>query len=140
MPPGAERPRVVFDTNVLISALAFSGVTRALWRRVQRGDFDLFVSAPILAEMASVLTAKIGLGEEESVRLLDEVLRHAHVVIPTCHIAVVHQDDADNRVLECAVEAHADVLVTGDLRHLRSLATYAGIRILTPAEFRDAVG
>lgn len=48
---------------------------------------------------------------------------------------MVAQDESDNRILECAVAAEADYIVTGDLRHLRPLDEYRGIKIRTPVEF-----
>ena len=50
-------------------------------------------------------------------------------------------DQTDNRILECALEAVADVLVTGNLKHIRPLAFFEGIDILTPvvASFENRV-
>ena len=51
---------------------------------------------------------------------------------------MIKDDEPDNRILECAVEAAAHVIVSGD-RHLRALRAYRRIDIMTPREFLDAL-
>ncbi len=52
----------------------------------------------------------------------------------THKINVIKEDSDDNRVLECAVSAKADVIISGD-GHLLSLKNYAGIDIIPASEF-----
>ena len=59
----------------------------------------------------------------------------ASVVDPKFKISVIERDETDNRILECAIEAKAEVLVTGNLKHIRPLASFHDIEILTPREF-----
>ena len=47
---------------------------------------------------------------------------------------------AHNRILECAVEASADYLVTGDPRHLLPLGEHRDTRILNAPRFLSALG
>jgi len=47
------------------------------------------------------------------------------------------RDVDDHRILECAVAARADYLITGDKRHLQSLKHFRGIQIVSPREFID---
>jgi predicted nucleic acid-binding protein len=49
---------------------------------------------------------------------------------------VVKQDPDDNRILECAVSAGSQFIVTGD-KHLLRLRTYDGMRIITVSDFLD---
>jgi len=63
----------------------------------------------------------------------------AATVVPTVTLQVVERDPDDERVLECAVTAKADVIVTGDL-DLLSLGEYEGIRIVQVADFLDQMG
>jgi predicted nucleic acid-binding protein len=46
----------------------------------------------------------------------------------------VANDPDDNRILECAIEANAQVVISGD-HHLLSRKTYKSIRIITPRQF-----
>jgi uncharacterized protein len=61
-----------------------------------------------------------------------QLVRVAEVVDPTERIADISDDPADNRVLEAAAEGNDEVIVSGD-RHLLTVGTWRGIRILTPA-------
>lgn len=56
------------------------------------------------------------------------------MVFPKTNVTVVHSDPDDNAVLECALQAQADTIVTGD-PHLLDLAEFGEIKIVTPAVF-----
>lgn len=127
--------RVVLDTNVLISAIGFQGGTRRIWALAEERKFHLFVSPFILEELRRNLIAKAKLSEIATDLLIKEVRVHAEEVRPLVEIAAIQRKDSDNRILECAVEAKADVLVTGNMRDLRPLGAFRGIAILTPGEF-----
>lgn len=126
--------RVVLDTNVLISALAFHGETKRIWDLAERRKFRLFTSAFILSELERNLL-KLGLDADQAALLIEDLREIASVVDPRVKISVIEQDETDNRILECAMEARADVLVTGNLKHIRPLASFHDIEIVTPREF-----
>ncbi len=66
---------------------------------------------------------------------IEEMQRVSEIVVPTVRLAVITDKESDNRVLECVVEGRADVIVTGDRKHLLKLGSYAGIPIIAPADF-----
>ncbi len=126
--------RVVFDTNVLVSALAISGgrADLALQRIIDRGD-TLLISQAIIDELMGALARKFARDAESIARLalfLDDL---AEFVRPRRRIRAL-ADDADNRILECALEGHADAVVTGD-RAMVALRTFRGVRILSLSEY-----
>jgi len=127
--------RVVLDTNVYISAYGFGGLLAELVRAAIRGEIDLFTSPAILAEGARVLTDKLGFDDAHVEQAVRQVARIATVVRPTIRIQVI-ADEPDNRVLECAVSADADLIVSGD-RHLLALGAYDGVHVVSVA---SAVG
>ena len=134
----ADRRIVVFDTNVLLSMLGFPGKRLAvLWEIIQEGKVDLFLSEFILGELSKNLRVKVRLDPRDITDLLRILKGHAQILNPSQTVDVVKEKDADNRILECAVEAKADVLVTGNFKHLRPLGHFQGIAILTPREFLD---
>ena len=55
----------------------------------------------------------------------------------TERLTVVTANDDDNRMLECALAARAEFLVTGDEHHLLPLGSYRDTKIVTPAQFLD---
>ena len=128
--------RVVLDTNVLISALAFPGSKPdQILSRIRRGEIDLFISSFILSELDRVLREKFRLTKKEAQDRVNAVSSIAHLVEPTERIQVVTAKDDDNRILECAIEAQADFLGTGDKEHLLPLGSLRDTRIISPSEF-----
>ncbi len=126
--------RVVADTNVYISALNFGGTADDTLTLGRTQVILLFISPSILEEIEGVLLSKF---QWSAVRTRQAIARNpdfTHLVQPEEPVHVIKDDEPDNRVLECALEARADVLVTGD-RHLRQLRTFRNIRILSPGEF-----
>lgn len=131
--------RVVLDTNVIVSALHFpqSRLTRIL-ALVQSGEIDLFISSFILYEIGAVLVKKLGWSRDRAQDAKELIRSMAIVVVdPKEFISIVKGNDADNRILECAVEAKADFLITGDKEHLLPLKTFRGVQTVSPAEFLD---
>jgi putative PIN family toxin of toxin-antitoxin system len=128
--------RVVLDTNVLISALAFPGSKPdQILSRIRRGEIDLFISSFILSELDRVLREKFRLTKKEAQDRVNAISSIAHLVEPTERIQVVTAKDDDNRILECAIEAQADFLVTGDKEHLLPLGSLRDTRLISPSEF-----
>lgn len=128
--------RVVFDTNIYISAYITPGgrAETALLQAVH-GEDTLFTSIPILTETARKLREKFKWDDEHITRAVRHAAAVATVVKPTVTLAVL-ADEPDNRILECALEAKAAVIVTGD-RHLLELGAYEGVVIVTLAKFLE---
>jgi putative PIN family toxin of toxin-antitoxin system len=121
--------RVVFDTNVLVSALVFpDGRADAAVRRILEGKDDLVLSTDILREVLSVLARKFGRDKEELSRVAVILSEMAEVVEPTTRLKVF-RDDPDNRILECAVAGKATAIVTGD-KAMLALGEHAGVRLI----------
>jgi putative PIN family toxin of toxin-antitoxin system len=135
--------RVVLDTNQFVSSvLVHHGLpAQALdaWRQRQ---FTLIVSPAILAEIRSTLDyprirRKYPITEDDVERLV-ALLTHDAVVVPgTVSVSgVIPDDPTDERVLACAVEGRADLIVSGDA-HLLELDEYRGISIITARELLE---
>ena len=131
--------RVVLDTNVIVSGLNFPGNERAVLELALRGRFELCLSPFILEEVSGVLGRKFDWTEERSAQALRALGGAATVIEPRRLPEVIEGDHADNRILECAVEASADCLVTGDRRHLLPLEEHQGVRILNSPRFLSAL-
>lgn len=122
--------RVVFDTNILISALVFPGGQgeKAL-NRIVEGRDHLLISLPLVHELLGVLSRKFGREQEELSRVA-VFLADLGEMIHSRHQLRVFDDEADNRILECAMGGEADVIVTGD-RAILKLQSYQGIHIIS---------
>ena len=131
--------RVVRDTNVIVSGLNFPGNERLVLELAIRGRFELYLSTFILEEAAGVLGRKFDWDEDRAAEALRALGNAATVIYPRRLPEVVEGGHADNRILECAVEASADYLVTGDRRHLLPLGEHEGVRILNAPRFLSAL-
>jgi len=129
-----RRLRVVFDTNVYISALIFSGSKgEEVYLFAVRGKIKLYTSVAILAELAKKLREKFHWEDRKITAVLKHISKVATVIKPDVKIELL-TDKPDNRVLECAMSADANLIVTGD-RHLLVLKEYKGTGITTVAGF-----
>ena len=137
MRPEGRVLRVVVDTNVLFSALAFPKDSPPLnmIELARAGTIDLIGSSFILAELENALRERASWEEERLLMLRKQVKTFLRLTEPTIRLNVIKRIEADNRILECAIEAKADVLVTGNMKDLRPLGSFQGVIILTPREF-----
>ena len=128
---------VVFDTNIYISALHFQGsIPRKILELVDAGNFQLFISKQIIAELRGVLRVKFKY-ELSKLDLMEElILSISQVVEPRIKIKFIKEDPDDDRILECAVEGKADFIVTGD-RHLLQIEEFRGIKITSARVFME---
>jgi putative PIN family toxin of toxin-antitoxin system len=128
--------KVVFDTNVLVSALTFPGGRgeEALRRILDERD-ELLLSKPILDELLSVLARKFARDAEELAHIAVFLGELATSVKPGRRLNIL-RDVPDNRILECAVAGHADAIVTGD-RALLALGGFRGVRLMSLREYLD---
>jgi uncharacterized protein len=132
--------RAVLDTNVYISAFTKSkGQTFLIWDAACDQLYRLLVSPAIVREMASVLRERFAWSESDVIAHVRLVSHVAEIVIPTATINIITNDPPDNRILECAIDGKADLIVSGD-RHLRGLKTYQGIPIIRSTDFLRTLG
>jgi putative PIN family toxin of toxin-antitoxin system len=125
--------RVVFDTNIYLSALIFGGKPLLVFEMVRAGKVQLIASPAILAELAFILSSKFAWDDEDIREAIRVFGRQAELVKPSQRLSVL-EDDADNRVLECALEGKADYIISGD-HHLLKLGEFQGIPILRASDF-----
>lgn len=124
--------KVVLDTSTLVAALLHPDhIPGRIFDAVRRSH-QLVVSPAIAAEYAAVLTrpkfARLGTRKERQRAVQELVSRPScYVVHPRVRLALVAADPDDNRFLEAAAEAQADVIVSSDL-HLLALG-----RLIPPA-------
>lgn len=126
--------RVVFDTNIFVSALIFPGsrAEEAL-ARVINGTDRLILSKPILDELLGVLARKFSRDREELARVAVWLGELAEWVHPARRLNVA-VGEADNRILECALAGSAELIVTGD-KGLLQLGHFEGVGIVTLREY-----
>lgn len=125
--------RVVFDSNVWIAAALTAGSAR----EVVEEAFDIceiFISPYIVQEIDRTLDRKISASKEERVMVRRWLLDACKVVVPAERKDISCSDSKDIPILWLALDAHADLLVTGD-HALLAIKEIQGIKIIPPARF-----
>jgi len=130
--------RVVFDTNILVSALVFPGgrADIALRRIIEERD-RLLLSKPILDELLGILARKFSRDAEELAHVAVFLSDLSIVVKPRRKFAIL-ADEPDNRILECAVTGGADAIATGD-KALLELKTFRKVKLLSLRVYLEEV-
>ena len=133
--------RVVLDTNAVVSALLFTGISAQLVSVWQKNLITLLLSREILDEYLHVLSyPKFELSEDDIKGLIQqEILPYAEVVKPKRRLGVVHRDPSDDKFIECAVAGKAHAIISGD-KDLLSIGRCRQVHILSPAQFLTAHG
>ena len=128
--------KVVFDTNILVSALVFPGGRgeTALRRIIEEQD-QLVMSKPILDELLGTLSRKFSRDAEELAHIAVFLSELAVFVKPRRRLRVV-KDEPDNRILECALAGRAQAIVTGD-HALLALREYKSVRLISLRDYLE---
>ena len=135
--------RVILDTNVLISAVAFeSGRPGQLLQAWHERKFKLVVAEELIEEVRRVsryphlisrfVPSKVG-------RLVSD-LRDVSIFLTNLPQVDLSPDPFDNYLLAMAQAGSADYLVTGDKADLLSLASHGATRIVSVRQFADLLG
>jgi len=141
----AKKPRlikVVIDTNVYLSGIIFGGSPRKVLELAKDKRIKAFSSPSLLLEVSQKLNKKFSWSEEKVKTVLKAISKITEVVEPKIKLKVVKEDPSDNKILQCAVVAKVNYIITGD-KHLLKLKEYQGIsklvsreiKILTPSQF-----
>jgi putative PIN family toxin of toxin-antitoxin system len=131
--------RLVLDTDVIISGLLWAGPPRRLLDRVIDEALTLYSSPALIDELTHALhyqkfVQRIGKFGTTPLALVAQYSTLVTLVSPTQVPRVIEHDIDDDQVLAAAVAAQADLIVSGDRRHLLPLGSHAGIAIVTSAE------
>jgi putative PIN family toxin of toxin-antitoxin system len=126
--------RLVLDTNIVISAaIKPEGLQRTVFLLAITKPARLYVSLPILLEYRMVLSRpELRIRKGLRRQFLQLIENRAHLVSPA-HPVQVTSDPGDNIFLECADEARADYLITGNQRHFPRL--WKSTKVITSREF-----
>lgn len=127
--------KVVIDTNVFVSGVLVEAGSPSLvikaWKRARR--YQLFITEEIIQESLEVMR-RLNV-DTEIIADWDKVIRkNAILVVSAGKIKVIKEDPSDNKFLECAIEAQADYIISGD-KHLKKLVEFEGIKIIDARKF-----
>lgn len=140
---GMNVPDVVIDTNIFISAQRSKrGASSKLISLVGTGCFEMHISVPLILEYEEVL-----LRQRKELGLTQRDI--ADVIDAACHLGVPHdihflwrpylRDEKDHLVMEVAVAAECDFIVTYNKRDFSGVEKF-GIEVLDAREFLQIIG
>ncbi len=126
---------VVFDTNILLSALFSqnSNPFRCL-ALAKIGKIESVTCQEILDEFSEKLLLKFKFSEEKTQIAIEEIRQFSRLVEISKQLMVVPEDPDDDMIVECAVAGNATHIVTGD-KHLLSMTAYQSIAIVKATDF-----
>jgi putative PIN family toxin of toxin-antitoxin system len=135
-----KKVKVVFDTNVWVS-ISLQKILNDEFSRVKQ-KLTIYVSKDVMLEISKVLLypkiagilRKNGIDGKE---ILRAIAASSKIIEPKVKLNVVNEDPADNKILECALAAGAEIIVSGD-KHLLELGKFRKTKILTPREFFES--
>ena len=135
-----NKPRFVFDTNTLVSALLFKeSVPRKAFNRAMESGVIL-ISLDVVAELNDVLSRKKFnkyVTEEERIEFLI-LLLHETVFVEVKENIVECRDQRDDKFLELAVCGNSQYIISGDA-DLLVLHPFRNISIVTPRDFLELI-
>lgn len=131
--------RLVVDTNVVVSAFLWQGTPGRLLEMAGEKEVRLFASRALVDELAEVLGRKklsksVAATGLTAPQMLTNYRKVVTLVAARPLPRRVSPDADDDAVLAAAKAARADLIVSGDRKHLLILKRFAGIPIVTAAQ------
>ena len=126
--------KIVVDTNVVISGVFFGGNPRQIVEAIVNGDINAYATTEIVDEYMGIIESMI---ERKQGRLNQSILSpffSSLKMIESKTVVEVSRDPDDDKFIECAVDAEALYIVSGD-NDLLDIGQYEGIQIITAKEF-----
>lgn len=130
--------KVVFDTNIYVMAAGMPGGYIDYWLEFATPParkFHLYISPAILSEVQAKLEGRLQFERSLAVEYVEHIKGIATVVNPIQKLEVIDEDPDDNVVLECAVEAKADLIISAD-KDLLKIKQYESIQIHHPSSLK----
>lgn len=132
-----KKVKLVLDTNTLISAWIWMGNEALLVEKIEEGLFIGYISPEILQELNRVLHyPKFKLSEEDINTACSYYALLLKTIKPQKSVQIINDDPDDNKFIDCALEAGADFIISGDT-HLLDIGNYEGIRIIHTKDILD---
>ena len=132
------RVKVVLDTNIVVSAhLKAEGFERFVLDLALASKLQLFITAEILTEYREVLLRPKFALDPELVKALIDLIRAKSRRVKATKRITVSADPEDNKFIECADQAKADYLVTGNKRHFPK--PWSGTQVVNARELIEVI-
>jgi putative PIN family toxin of toxin-antitoxin system len=126
--------KIVIDTNILISGVFFGGFPRNILSAIVRGKLTACATSEIIEEYQEIVQEMIARKQGHiHLEILDPLIQAMEIIDPVSKITICRDPD-DNKFIECAKDAQALYIVSGD-KDLLVLEQYENIQIVTAKDF-----
>ena len=126
--------KIFFDTNVYVAEALLGQAAERLLEATRRASWRMYTSHYVLEELARVMTEHLCFSQRLAVLSQKRIARRATMVQVETSRHTVPNDPQDSPILQAALTAGVDYLVTND-RHLLELSPYEGIRIISMTDY-----
>lgn len=126
--------KVFFDTNVYVSEALLGDAAARMLEATARASWRIFISPYVLDEIERVMVARLGSSRRFALLTRKRARRRAILIEPAPSRHRVPEDPDDSPILQAALAAGADFLITNDT-DLLSLSPYEGLRILSMSDY-----
>jgi len=128
--------KVVLDTNIYLSGLIFPKSKPALIILLaKQKQFSIYISQFILDEIRRNLLVKFNCKDANIQFIINDIIQYAKIITPSKRVKLITQKKDDNLILDCAIAAQGDFLITGDKKHILPLKKIGRTKIVSAAEF-----
>lgn len=126
---------------MIVSAVIADGPPRRVLEVIADGAAELVLPEPVVVELRRILSRKLGLGDEATDQIL-ALLSELAVEVPNApgRVEAASGDPDDDRILAAAAAAGAEILISGDAKHLLPLGRVGAVRIIRPQAFLAEIG
>lgn len=131
-----KTPKVVLDTNILVSAIVFRGNPEKVLKLAATKKINGVTSLFLLAELTETLSKKFSFDEEKTLLVVQKIKNFLQIVYPKKEINILKDNNPDNRVLETGIEGECDYIITGD-KELLALEKFKDIKILNAKDLLE---
>jgi len=129
----SEKPGVVLDTNIIVSALiSTDGAPAEVFEHLVKGDICNYTSIEILQELDEVIKRLWSRVQDIYNDSLQQVLSNS-IIVESVSLPQLTKDPKDNMFIECAVSANAKYIISGD-KHLLEKGRHKNVKILNARE------
>lgn len=130
--------KIFFDTNVYIEEALLGEAAEEMIAATTAAAWRIYTSDYVLDETERVMAEDLGFSQRLASLTRRRIIRRAIMVEPSTSRHGIAQDESDTPILQAALEAGVDYVVTND-HHLLDLNPYEGLRIVSMTEYHGVL-
>ena len=132
-----QREKVVIDTNIIVSGFGWDCKPEVILKLVENRLILSYITHEIFQEISKVIKyPKLKFSKQIQSGIIEFLINNSISVVPKSTYKIIINDPDDDKFIDCAVEANADYIITGN-KHLLDLKNFGKIKIIKPDMFLE---